>query len=60
MSPNYRLLPEASGQDVLQDMDDFWNWLHTGGLAQSLKGTGHGYIIPDLERILMLGESAGQ
>ncbi|KAJ6094543.1 alpha/beta-hydrolase [Penicillium canescens] len=59
VSPNYRLLPEASGQEILQDMEDFWNWLHTGGLVQPLEESGHPCIIPDQDNILIIGESAG-
>lgn len=59
VSPNYRLLPEATGEDILEDMDDFWKWLHVGGLIQSISSAGHAFIDPDLDRILMLGESAG-
>ncbi|KAF3402193.1 hypothetical protein DPV78_004645 [Talaromyces pinophilus] len=59
VSPNYRLLPEATGEDILEDMNDFWKWLHEGGLTQSISSAGHAFIDPDLDRILMLGESAG-
>ncbi|KIW10898.1 hypothetical protein PV08_10197 [Exophiala spinifera] len=27
VSPDYRLLPESTGQDVLEDLEDFWRWL---------------------------------
>lgn len=26
MSPNYRLIPEHSGEDVQEDLADFWTW----------------------------------
>ena len=29
ISPVYRLLPEASGTDLLTDIHDFWTWLHS-------------------------------
>ncbi|KAJ5097064.1 alpha/beta-hydrolase [Penicillium angulare] len=59
VSPNYRLLPEANGKDILDDMNTFWDWLHAGGASQCLKEAGHLNIIPDIGRILLLGESAG-
>lgn len=59
VSPNYRLLPEANGEDISKDMDDFWNWLQTGGLAESLEQLDKPSLSADLDRILMLGESAG-
>lgn len=60
ISPNYRLLPEVSGADIMSDMEDFWDWLHKGGLVQCLKGVGHSILTPDLSKILLLGESAGE
>ncbi|KAJ1555933.1 hypothetical protein HK405_010328 [Cladochytrium tenue] len=27
VAPNYRLLPESSGADVLEDLRDFWRWV---------------------------------
>ena len=27
VQPDYRLLPEANGEEVLDDIDDFWTWL---------------------------------
>jgi acetyl esterase/lipase len=59
VSPNYRLLPEATGEEILEDLGDFWKWLHEGGLTQFISSAGHAFINPDLDRILMLGESAG-
>lgn len=46
----------------MKDMEDFWKWLHGGGrgLAQCLKEAGHSFLIPDLNKILLLGESAGE
>lgn len=28
IAPDYRLLPEANGVDILSDLEDFWQWLH--------------------------------
>ncbi|PYI16617.1 alpha/beta-hydrolase [Aspergillus violaceofuscus CBS 115571] len=59
VSPNYRLLPEASGQDILDDMEDFWRWLHSDQFMQSVAKAGRSYLVPDLDQLLVLGESAG-
>lgn len=60
ISPDYRLLPEASGKDILSDISSLWSWLFT-----SL----HAYVVRrdplnttcgvDLGKILVTGESAG-
>jgi hypothetical protein len=31
VSPDYRLLPESTGQAILEDVEDFWHWLIGGG-----------------------------
>ncbi len=59
VSPNYRLLPEATGEHILEDMNDLWNWLHQGGLSECLREAGHLQVTVDLSRLLLLGESAG-
>ncbi|QIW96716.1 hypothetical protein AMS68_002234 [Peltaster fructicola] len=56
VSPDYRLLPEATGVDILEDAKDLYAWLlKPGNLAQYLP---HG-VEPDLKHILVTGESAG-
>ncbi|RAH66724.1 alpha/beta-hydrolase [Aspergillus aculeatinus CBS 121060] len=51
VSPNYRLLPEASGQDIIDDMEDFWRWLHSEQFMQSVaKAAGQSYLVPDRDR----------
>ncbi|KAB2571388.1 putative carboxylesterase 15 [Lasiodiplodia theobromae] len=60
ISPDYRLLPEAGGKDILSDISSLWSWLLT-----SL----HAYVVlrdplntscgVDLGKILVTGESAG-
>jgi acetyl esterase/lipase len=58
VSPDYRLLPEATGADILDDMKAFWSWFHDGGPAQTLSRLG--YSVPlDTSKVLLLGESAG-
>lgn len=58
--PNYRLLPEARGADILEDISDFWAWV-TGGKLQAFvesREEAKGVVI-DLEKIWAHGESAG-
>lgn len=55
ISPDYRLLPEHSGKDIIEDVRDFFTWLH------DLKGLAA--AVPDLEldtgNVLVTGGSAG-
>lgn len=58
ISPNYRLLPEATSADIYADLDDFWTWLRAPSLATLLSN----HKTPtklDLDRIFVTGESAG-
>lgn len=55
VQPDYRLLPEATGEDILDDMDDFWNWLGKDFPSIVLENG----IEADLGRVLLSGESAG-
>lgn len=58
ISPNYRLLPEATSADIYADLDDFWTWLRSPDLANLLAN----HKTPtelDLERVFVTGESAG-
>ncbi|KAF3006964.1 hypothetical protein E8E14_004621 [Neopestalotiopsis sp. 37M] len=57
VTPNYRLLPESSGADIMQDMDDFWTWV-TNTLAGFVQDNCSG-VKPDLSRLMTAGESAG-
>ncbi|KAH8703219.1 Alpha/Beta hydrolase protein [Talaromyces proteolyticus] len=58
VSANYRFLPEVTGLDVLDDVDDFWTWLHSEDLTKILKQQEHPISL-DLDRILTAGDSAG-
>ncbi|KAJ7583771.1 hypothetical protein C8J56DRAFT_759780, partial [Mycena floridula] len=52
------ILPEARGKDPLEDLDDFWTWLHKdfpAFLAKSAPG-----LSPDPTKVLSTGESAGR
>ncbi|RDW84505.1 hypothetical protein BP6252_02095 [Coleophoma cylindrospora] len=53
VAPNYRLLPESNGLDIMEDIRDFWAWTQTSlpGAVAPLK--------VDLNRIVAYGESAG-
>ncbi|CEJ62884.1 hypothetical protein POX_c04617 [Penicillium oxalicum] len=58
ISPNYRLLPEATSADIYADLEDFWTWLHSPALTNLLAN----HKTPtklDLDRIFVTGESAG-
>lgn len=58
VSCDYRLLPESSGKDILEDIDDLWSWVH-GRLQQTLEVMTNGRNTADLQRVLLAGESAG-
>ena len=57
ISADYRLLPESSASDAIEDVTDFWKWFNNdlGSFlfeANSTKGV-------DLGQILLVGDSAG-
>ncbi|KAF7587449.1 hypothetical protein BBP40_007220 [Aspergillus hancockii] len=58
VSANYRFLPEATGVQVLEDVDDFWSWLHSSDLKDLLAAQ-DAPIELDLDRVLAAGDSAG-
>ncbi|KAK9234104.1 Alpha/Beta hydrolase protein [Lipomyces kononenkoae] len=57
VSPEYRLMPEANGTDILEDMKDFWAWVHKT-LPTAISGLKQNLTL-DLDRIATVGESAG-
>jgi pimeloyl-ACP methyl ester carboxylesterase len=57
VSPEYRLLPEARGLDILDDLADFWDWIYKS-LPSILSERWSGLTL-DLNRIAAAGESAG-
>jgi acetyl esterase/lipase len=57
VSPDYRLLPEATGVDIVADLKDSWSWIQTR-LNELLAQHGGGHQV-DLSKILVLGASAG-
>ncbi|KAH7019615.1 Alpha/Beta hydrolase protein [Ilyonectria destructans] len=54
VSPNYRLMPEAAGLDVLEDLSDIWSFVH--GDLQTRLGNG---LKVSYDQILVTGDSAG-
>ncbi|OJZ90865.1 hypothetical protein ASPFODRAFT_203349 [Aspergillus luchuensis CBS 106.47] len=58
VSPNYRLLPESSVLDVLEDVEDHWHWMHQS-LPALLQRETKGTVEADLRRIMTVGDSAG-
>lgn len=54
--PDYRLMPEAKGLDILDDVNSFFTWLLEPGNLQACLPDD---VTPDLDDILATGESAG-
>ncbi|KAH8431064.1 alpha/beta hydrolase [Aspergillus melleus] len=59
ISPNYRLLPEVTGSQILEDIHDLWSWIHDGSVDQVMQSAGYQGLALNLESILLVGESAG-
>ncbi|KAI5193523.1 alpha/beta-hydrolase [Aureobasidium subglaciale] len=57
VSPDHRLLPESSSEDMAEDVIDFWNWVHTNLSTEVSKATS-GTVEIDLSEIVVGGESA--
>ncbi len=64
VSPDYRLLPEATAEELLDDLDDFWAWLSSDlpsvvrDVSAKAAGAETGLEV-DLGRVIVHGESAG-
>lgn len=58
ISPNYRLMPEATSTEIYQDVEDLWTWIHTPALANILAQHSTPAEL-DLDRIMAIGGSAG-
>ena len=56
--PNYRLTPEHTGHDMLQDVADFWAWFKDGGVDRFLASQKLSAEL-DYGRVLASGDSAG-
>jgi acetyl esterase/lipase len=63
--PNYRLIPEHSGADILEDLRDFWTWFNKGSVDDflhsqtTISDDNERGIGLDYEKILVTGDSAG-
>ncbi|KAK4155641.1 Alpha/Beta hydrolase protein [Chaetomidium leptoderma] len=57
VAPDYRLLPEACGADILQDMDAFWTWFL--GTLPGMAASESWRVRPDVDHIVCAGHSAG-
>ena len=57
VAADYRLMPESSGLDIMEDLSDFWTWVREG--LQGHLSKARPEIEADLEKIIAYGESAG-
>lgn len=51
VSPNYRLLPESTGLDIMKDPSDFWKWTK-GSLQALVSSSTQGQAEVDLSKTL--------
>jgi acetyl esterase/lipase len=58
VAPDYRLLPESNGLDILSDLQSFWIWVKRE-LPGYLRSIGRSNVEPDYEHVMAYGESAG-
>jgi acetyl esterase/lipase len=56
--PNYRLIPEHTGADIIEDLNDFWTWFKNKNVTTYLSAK-HDNIELDYDHVLVSGESAG-
>ncbi|KAI5460131.1 Alpha/Beta hydrolase protein [Mariannaea sp. PMI_226] len=57
ISPDYRLLPEANGTDILADVETFASWMqHELPLIADQESW---HALPDLSRVVLMGQSSG-
>ncbi|KAF2257688.1 alpha/beta-hydrolase [Lojkania enalia] len=55
--PNYRLIPEHTGHDILEDLNDLWKWFNTS--LTPYVASKEPSIILDFDHLLVTGDSAG-
>ncbi|KAF2274657.1 alpha/beta-hydrolase [Westerdykella ornata] len=55
--PNYRLIPESNGKDIMEDLADFWKWFDED-LQKWVSSINEGIAL-DFDRVLVSGDSAG-
>ncbi|KAK9426939.1 Alpha/Beta hydrolase protein [Lipomyces doorenjongii] len=58
VTPDYRLIPESNGLDILDDVSDFWTWVQND-LSKQLGQFRAGIVKADLSKIIVHGASAG-
>ncbi|KAL5044849.1 hypothetical protein BDW71DRAFT_215473 [Aspergillus fruticulosus] len=58
VSANYRLMPQATGLNIYDDVQDFWEWLQSPALEDILAAHSTPTEL-DLAHLLVTGESAG-
>ncbi|KAJ4304530.1 hypothetical protein N0V90_000056 [Kalmusia sp. IMI 367209] len=66
VAPNYRLMPEAVGKDILEDVDDFLAWfngnstpnVHGSSFTTAIKSLNPNIVV-NLDRLVISGDSAG-
>jgi acetyl esterase/lipase len=54
---DYRLLPESTGADICEDLQDFWSWVRNG--LQGFLDKVRPGLEADLSKIIVHGGSAG-
>ncbi|KAH7079124.1 Alpha/Beta hydrolase protein, partial [Paraphoma chrysanthemicola] len=55
--PNYRLIPEHNGDDILDDIADFWTWFRES--LPAYLSSNEPALEADFSKVLVSGESAG-
>lgn len=58
ITPDYRLVPEARGVDILEDVKDFWTWVHNSFPSKVSSALPKDASV-DVNKIAACGESAG-
>lgn len=56
ISPDYRLMPESSGKEILSDVAHFWRWMQKDLLQYMVQNN---LPRPDVTSVLCCGESSG-
>lgn len=59
LNPDHRLIPEATTEDVLDDISDLWQWINTKLDSTLQQSESYNGLHPDLNRVILSGESAG-
>ncbi|CEL10548.1 hypothetical protein ASPCAL13665 [Aspergillus calidoustus] len=59
ISANYRLMPQATGVDIYNDVEDFWAWLFQSDTVSDILTAHTTPTEIDFAHLLVTGESAG-